>query len=95
MPETLLHPSEVEKRTSLSRSEIDRRVGEGSFPQPIRLDGTKPGQRGGRKFFIESEIDRWIEAQILAWREGRGVEPSFAVRSSFAERKVAQEQQHK
>ena len=95
MPETLLHPAEVEKRTSLSRTEIDRRVKDGSFPQPIRLDGVKPAQRGGRKFYIESEVDGWIAAQISAWREGRGPEVPFDVRAAYGERKVTQAEQHK
>ena len=37
MRETLISPGESERRTSLSRTEIDRRVAEGSFPQPIRV----------------------------------------------------------
>ena len=93
MRETLLSPDEVQQRTSLSRTEIDRRVAEGSFPQPIRLHNAKPGQRSGRKFYVESEIDSWIAAQIRTWRENRGPEVPFDVRSRYAERKVQQERQ--
>jgi predicted DNA-binding transcriptional regulator AlpA len=93
MSETLLSPNEVERRTSLSRTEIERRVAEGSFPQPIRPQGTKPGQRSGRKFYVGSEIDGWIESQIRSWREGRGPEVAFDVRHRYAERKVQQEHQ--
>jgi prophage regulatory protein len=66
--ERLLPIQEVSVRTSLSRSEIYRRIGLGEFPKPVRLSGS-PASRGGRVAFLASEIDAWIAARVAEWRE--------------------------
>jgi predicted DNA-binding transcriptional regulator AlpA len=88
MSETFLSPRQVEQRTSLSRTTLDRRVAEGLFPKPIRLDG---GKRGGRLLYVEREVDEWIAAQIAAWRDGQGPEVPFEVRNAYGKRKVEQD----
>jgi prophage regulatory protein len=47
----------VEERTGLSRSEIYRRMREGTFPQSHKL-GSKT------TVWLDADIDAWIEAQI-------------------------------
>jgi prophage regulatory protein len=51
--DTLLLPMKaVARLTTLSRSTIYRRIGEGTFPKSIKL--------GGRRVaFLNSEIERW------------------------------------
>lgn len=49
----------AERGIKYSRSQIYRKIKEGSFPQPVRLGGNRIG-------FIESEITRWIESLITA-----------------------------
>jgi prophage regulatory protein len=66
--ERLLPIEEVTARTSLSRSEVYRRIALGEFPRPIRLSGST-GSRGGRVAFVASEIDGWIAARVAEWRE--------------------------
>jgi prophage regulatory protein len=66
--ERLLPIDEVVARTSLSRSEIYRRIALGEFPHPIRLSGSTRS-RGGRVAFVASEIDAWITARVAEWRE--------------------------
>jgi predicted DNA-binding transcriptional regulator AlpA len=66
--ERLLPIDEVATRTSLSRSEIYRRIGLGEFPAPIRLSGPA-GSRGGRVAFVESEVNGWIRARVAEWRQ--------------------------
>lgn len=44
--------------TSLSRSQIYRLVGDGTFPKSIAL--------GGRVAWLESEVVAWQEARIAA-----------------------------
>jgi prophage regulatory protein len=65
--ERLLPIDEVSVRTSLSRSEIYRRIALGEFPAPIRLSGPT-GSRGGRVAFLASEIDGWIARRVSEWR---------------------------
>ena len=66
--ERLLPIEEVTARTSLSRSEVYRRIALGEFPTPIRLSG-QTGSRGGRVAFVASEIDACITARVSEWRE--------------------------
>jgi prophage regulatory protein len=66
--ERLLPIEEVTARTSLSRSEIYRRIALGEFPKPIRLSGSV-GSHGGRVAFVASEVDAWIAARVAEWRE--------------------------
>jgi prophage regulatory protein len=67
-PTSLLPIEEVSARTSLSRSEIYRRIALGEFPRPIRLSGST-GARGGRVAFVSTEIDTWIADRVAEWRE--------------------------
>lgn len=48
---------EVSMRTSLSPTEINRRVDAGTFPKPVQLGVN-------RKAWLESVIDDWIEKQV-------------------------------
>ena len=52
----LLRLAEVTSLVPMSRSSILRNVAAGKFPQPIKM--------GGVLFWIESEIDAFIEALI-------------------------------
>ncbi len=55
IPDPLLRQQSVSLKTTLSRTEIYRRVKRGDFPQPIRLGRTIAWK--------SSEIDAWIDAQ--------------------------------
>ena len=48
----------VVERTTLSRSEIRRRITAGTFPKPVRLGGPR------RVAWDERAIEAWIEARI-------------------------------
>ena len=52
---------EVLARTRLSRSTIYVRLGQGRFPRPVSLGARAVG-------WIESEVDEWIRARIVASR---------------------------
>jgi prophage regulatory protein len=47
--------NEVTKRTGLARATIYRRLGEGTFPQPVRLGARAIAWRS-------SDVDAWIES---------------------------------
>lgn len=64
MAARLLRFKEVQARTGLSRSTLNRRVAEGCFPKPIPLFGS-----AHLVGFIESEIDGWIAEQIRRARD--------------------------
>jgi prophage regulatory protein len=53
----LLRLPEVKARTGLSRSEIYRRVGLGTFPAPLKI-GTHASA------WNSAEVDAWIAARI-------------------------------
>lgn len=55
----LLRLPEVMNRTGLSRSEIYRRIGAGSFPSMVKLS-----ERASA--WDSREIDRWVLARIAA-----------------------------
>lgn len=55
----------VKARTGLGRSEIYRRIANGTFPAPIKL-----GERASA--WSAAEVDAWIEARIAA-RDARAV----------------------
>lgn len=57
MGEHLLTPEAVTDRTTLSRSDIRRRVKDGKFPAPIALGYKKIA-------WVASEVDAWIEATV-------------------------------
>ncbi len=50
---------EVMQKTALSRSAIYRKMDEGRFPKPVSL-----GDRAVA--WIESEVEEWMEAILLA-----------------------------
>jgi len=55
----LLRLPEVMQRVALSRSEIYRRVADGTFPAPCKL-----GERASA--WPDSEISAWVEARIAS-----------------------------
>lgn len=57
MGERFLTRRDVEAKTSLSKTEIYRRVGAGTFPRPVSLGLNRVAWR-------ESEIETWIEAVV-------------------------------
>ncbi|WP_269514136.1 helix-turn-helix transcriptional regulator [Brevundimonas subvibrioides] len=58
----LLRLPQVIERTSLRRSTIYEKMGNGSFPKPVKLNLRANG-------WLESEVNGWVEARI-AEREG-------------------------
>lgn len=54
MSDRLLRRREVELETGLSRTTIYRKMDEGRFPRPRRLQGTR--------------TVRWAEGDIAAWK---------------------------
>ena len=55
----------VTSQTGLSRSTVYLRISQGTFPKPISLGGRAVG-------WIESEINDWLDQQILASRKAVG-----------------------
>ncbi|MGH8242003.1 MAG: helix-turn-helix transcriptional regulator [Steroidobacteraceae bacterium] len=62
MSTSILRLPAVKARTGLSRSTIYLGVSARTFPKPIRLSARAVG-------WLESEIDRWIAAQIKRSRK--------------------------
>lgn len=62
MSACLLHFPEVCRRTTLSETEIRRRMKEGTFPQNVSI-----GEK--RIAWLESEISAWIDARVQESRE--------------------------
>ena len=62
-PNTLIKLPEVKRRTTLSTSEIYRRLEAGTFPKQIRL-GAKAVA------WIEHEVQAWIDARVAESVEG-------------------------
>ena len=60
-PSTLIKLPTVKERTTLSTSEIYRRIEAGTFPAQIKL-GAKAVA------WLESEVNEWIEQHISASR---------------------------
>ena len=50
----LLRIADVEKQTGLGRSAIYRRMGSGTFPEPVALGG-------GQVRWRQSEINAWVQ----------------------------------
>ena len=65
--ERLIPLREVIQRTRLNRDEVYRQVDAGTFPRPVRVTGTT--SRFAPVAWVESEITKWIDATITAWRE--------------------------
>ena len=61
MSMTILRLPEVIHRTGLSRSTIYSQIAAGDFPRQIHLGSRSIG-------WIEDEIDRWIQARVVASR---------------------------
>ena len=59
----VLRSDEVEARTGLSRSTIDVRAAQGTFPRPVRIAGRA-------LVWFESDVDRWIRERIAQSRGG-------------------------
>jgi prophage regulatory protein len=55
----LLSPSDLktQKGIAYSRSQLHRKIAEGSFPKPIRVGDNKNA-------WVEDEVDEWIAARI-------------------------------
>jgi prophage regulatory protein len=53
-----LNFKQVSDRIGLSRSPLYRRIREGTFPKPVKL--------GAMSRWVESEIDAWMAAQVIA-----------------------------
>lgn len=52
----VLRRPEVEERTGLARSTIYKLIGEGEFPEPIRLAARSVG-------WVEQEVDAWLDSR--------------------------------
>jgi len=66
MSDRFLTSRDVAQRVGLSKTEIYRRISDGTFPKQVPL-GTH------RIAFVESEIDAWIAARLAARDGGEGV----------------------
>jgi prophage regulatory protein len=62
LAERFISYRQTSERTNLSERSILRRVAVKQFPQPIPISP-------GRKAFIESEVDAWIEEQVALARK--------------------------
>jgi prophage regulatory protein len=60
MSEVLLRLEAVMDRTGLKRSKLYGMIGEGTFPQPMKIDGCA--------VWPSSAIDKWIADRVAAWR---------------------------
>ncbi|QKC80988.1 AlpA family phage regulatory protein [Mesorhizobium sp. NZP2077] len=64
-PDRIVRLKTVLARTGLSRSTIDRKIAEGTFPAQIKLSINGVGWR-------ESDVNRWV-GDPGAWRQERQV----------------------
>lgn len=64
MTATILRLPAVKARTGLSRSTIYLRIGEGTFPAPVKLGERAVG-------WIQAEVDAWVAQRIEASRQDR------------------------
>jgi predicted DNA-binding transcriptional regulator AlpA len=62
LAERFISCRQTSQRTNLSERSISRKVAAQEFPQPIPISE-------GRKAFIESEVDAWIEKQVALARK--------------------------
>jgi prophage regulatory protein len=62
LAERFISYRQTSQRTNLSERSISRKVAVKEFPQPIPISP-------GRKAFIESEVDAWIEEQVALARK--------------------------
>ena len=67
MTARILRLTSVMELTGLARSTIYYKITEGTFPSPIKLSKRASG-------WLESEVNDWIETQILLSRSGEGHE---------------------
>jgi len=54
----LIRIRDVSDRTGLQRATIYKRVANGAFPKPVKI--------GSASRWVESDIQSWIEDQIMA-----------------------------
>lgn len=73
MNERLLRRAEVERRVGLKRSAIYERVAKGTFPRPV-----KDEEGGAAVWWLESEIQAWIDRKAAGPRAGGGPTASAA-----------------
>lgn len=66
---SILRYSDVTKKTGLSRSAIQQRLGNRDFPEPIKLGARAVG-------FIEHEVNGWLEQLVRVSRSGTCRAPS-------------------
>ena len=62
MQTTILRLPQVKARTGLSRSTIDLRISEGTFPKPVSLGARAVG-------WIDLEIQEWLNQRIESSRD--------------------------
>jgi prophage regulatory protein len=69
----LIRLPEVQRKTSLSRSSLYRKIATGEFPAPYNIGNPSPAprknpERPGRiaVAWLESEVDDWILATVAA-----------------------------
>ena len=63
MTNQILRLPDVMRLTGLARSTVYFKIAEGTFPPPIKLSKRTSG-------WLESEVNDWIETQILLSRPG-------------------------
>lgn len=59
MAERLITMKDVRDRTSLSKTEIYRRINAGTFPRQVHIGPA-------RVAFVEREVDAWMAARVGA-----------------------------
>ena len=57
----MLRMPEVLDKTGMSKSFVESKVRDGTFPQPVKLGGRATA-------FIEEEVDQWLQQAIEASR---------------------------
>jgi prophage regulatory protein len=65
MAERFISSTDVKERVGLSKTEIYRRIAAGTFPKQVPL-----GEH--RIAFLESEIEAWIAARVVARASDEG-----------------------
>jgi prophage regulatory protein len=71
MSDSLLRLDAVKARTGLSRSDVYRRIAEGTFPRPVNLSKRMAA-------WPSSEVDEWVDRQIALRDQPNEVEHTHA-----------------
>lgn len=69
----IIRHDEVQRVVGLSRSSIEARVAEGTFPQPVAL-----GERS--KGWIEAEVQAWLRERVRESRDAQAARKAKAQR---------------